>query len=84
MDIISIATKGTLTLSEFRQLPTLIGTFDECQRKAFAQAIAEKLLGRKISNSEVNIVLDALVDLATNYVPGESRFTAALRKRWAA
>lgn len=83
MDIISIAKRDALTPNEFRQLNTLISTFDKSQGEAFAQAFVERLRGRKKSDGEVNILIEVLVELATNYVP-EDRFTTALRKRWAA
>lgn len=83
MDIISIAKRDALTPNEFRHLNTLISTFDKCQGEAFAQAFVERLRGRKKSDDKVNILIEVLVELATNYVP-EDRFTTALRKRWAA
>lgn len=81
MDIAAIQTQNKVDLALFRQLPTLIKTFDEQQRKVFAESVADKFLGRKIADSEVNIVIDVLVDLAINYDPVD-RYAAALRKRW--
>ncbi len=82
MEIISISKRDTLTPNEFRQLNTLIDTFDQCQCEAFAHTFVERLRGRKKPDSDANIVIEVLVELATNYVP-EDRFTTALRKRWA-
>ena len=83
MDITAIQTQGKIELAKFRELPTLIKSCDESQRKSFAESIADKLLNRKLADDEVDIVIDTLVDLAINYEPVD-RFAVAFRKRWSA
>ncbi len=82
MDITAFQSQGKFDLAKFRQLPKLIDTFDESQRKSFAEGFTQRILGRNLSDNEVNIVIDVLVDLAINYVPGDRYAAAALRKRW--
>lgn len=83
MDITAIQTHGKIELAKFRELPTLIKSCDESQRTSLAESIANKLLNRKLTDDEEDIVIDTLVILAINYEPID-RFAVAFGKRWSA
>lgn len=58
MEIISISKRDTLTPNEFRQLNTLIDTFDQCQCEAFAHTFVERLRGRKKGSMPFSVEVD--------------------------
>jgi hypothetical protein len=80
METTAIQSQGGMDLATFRNLPSIINTFDEYERRAFAQGLAEKLLGREITDSEVETVIEVVIDLAINYLPIDA-VEVSLRQR---
>jgi hypothetical protein len=69
MDIITIAKRGKMTRSEFRQLPDYIAALTKSQRAAFSLSFAKAIFGDHVSQSNVNMALESLVEFVMAHEP---------------
>lgn len=76
MDIITIAKRVKMTLSEFRQLPEYIAALDKSQRATFSLSFAKAVFGDSVSQVEVDMALDALVEFVIAYEPADEDLLA--------